>query len=143
MRNIYGFKAEDHWHAIANGVYHKGTVQESDIQSPIHHLLHRLITNTINERQEGDRCPTIDVFFLWVLTSNDVYADLPFHLAEFLVVRAAKDRRGSPLYCGMLITRLARGFSIPEDTPRQRVPSRGRQRGNEAGADEPPVVPEV
>ncbi|CAH1427560.1 unnamed protein product [Lactuca virosa] len=24
IRNIDGFKAEDHWHAIANGVYHKG-----------------------------------------------------------------------------------------------------------------------
>ena len=33
------------------------------------------------------------------------------------------------------------GFSIPDDTPRHRVPSRGRQWGNEAEADEP-VVPE-
>ena len=104
---------------------------------------------------------------------------LPFHLVEFLTVRAAKDRRGSPLYGGMWITQLARsfgifekreasmltvepqkpfctllykrarivvdqrmvGFSIPDDTPRHQVPSRERQRGNEAGDDEP-VVPE-
>ena len=74
IRSIKGFKEKDHWHSIANGVYHKGTAQESDMQSPIHRLLHRLITNTINERREGDKCPTVDVFFLWVLTSSEVYA---------------------------------------------------------------------
>lgn len=31
-------------------------------------------------------------------------------------------------------------FGIPDDTPRQRVPNRGMQRGREAGEDEPPVV---
>ena len=62
IRNIEGFKAEDHWHSIANGVYHKGTAQESDIRSPIHRLLHRLITNTINECHEGDKCPYCGCF---------------------------------------------------------------------------------
>lgn len=96
IRNIEWFKAEEHWHAISNGVYEKGTAQESDIHSPIHRLLHRLITNTINERQKVVKCPTVDVFFLWVLTSTDTYADLPFHLAEFLTSQATKDRCGSP-----------------------------------------------
>lgn len=106
--------------------------------------------------------------------------DLPFILAEFLAVKAAKDRSGSPLYGGMLITRLANSFGvfqkcevvmlnvepqkpffvllyklanivvdhgfgnfgIPDDTPCQQVPSRGRQRGRAAGEDEPLVVPE-
>lgn len=57
------FKAETYWRDIANGAYHKGTAQETDIQSPIHRLLHRLITNTINQRQEGDTVTTLDVFF--------------------------------------------------------------------------------
>ncbi|CAI9298123.1 unnamed protein product [Lactuca saligna] len=150
ISNIEGFKAEDHWHYIANGF----------------------------TTREGDKCPTVDVFFLWVLTSTEVYADLPFHLADFLTVRAAKDRRGSPLNGGMWITQLAQsfgifekweaslltvkpqktfstllykraqivvghgmvGFSIPDDTPRHHVPIRGRQRGNEAEAGEP-VIP--
>ena len=64
MRDVEGFKAEKHWYTIANGACLKETAQESDIRSPIHRLLHRLITNTVNERQEGDKCPTIDVFFL-------------------------------------------------------------------------------
>lgn len=58
-----GFKAETYWQDIANGTYHKGTTQESDIRSPIHRILHRFITNTINQKQEGDKVPTLDVFF--------------------------------------------------------------------------------
>lgn len=40
--------------------------------------------------------------------------DIPFLLEEFLTIRAGKDRRGSPLYGGMLITQLARSFGILE-----------------------------
>lgn len=99
-----GFKAEAHWNEIENGAYDKGTAKESDIRSPLPRLLHRLITNAINRREEGDKCPTIDVFFLWALITPDVYVDLPFLLADFLVSRARKDRQGSPLYGGMSIT---------------------------------------
>ncbi|CAH1427605.1 unnamed protein product [Lactuca virosa] len=112
VRNIEGFKAQLHWNAIANGVYEKGNAQESDIHSPVHRLLHRLITNTINQQQEGDNCPTIDVFFLWVVTSDNTHVDLPFLLADFLAVRAGKDRRGSPSYGDMLITRLSHSYGI-------------------------------
>ncbi|CAI9299788.1 unnamed protein product [Lactuca saligna] len=123
----------------------------------------------------------VEVDWHWIGSSGlmDVMEPYLDKLADFLIVRAAKDRRGSPLYGGMWITRLVRsfgiflkreaslltvepqktfstllykrahlivdhgmgGFSIPEDTPRHRVPSRGRQRGNEAEADKP-VVPE-
>ncbi|CAI9280864.1 unnamed protein product [Lactuca saligna] len=92
------FKAEAHLNEIANGAYNKGTTQESNIRSPLHRLLHWLIANTINYIQEGDKCLTIDVFLLWAFTTPDVYVDLPFLLADFLVTRAGKDRRGSPLY---------------------------------------------
>ncbi|CAH1437018.1 unnamed protein product [Lactuca virosa] len=64
IRITEGFKAETHWNEIENDAYDKGIAQESDIPSPLHRLLHRLITNTINQRHEGDKCPTIDVFFL-------------------------------------------------------------------------------
>ncbi|CAH1424455.1 unnamed protein product [Lactuca virosa] len=97
VRITEGFRAEAHWNEIENGAYDKGTTQECDIHSPIHRLFHRLITNTINQRQEGDKCPTIDVFFVRALTSPDVYVDLPFLLVDFLAVRARKDRRWSPL----------------------------------------------
>ncbi|CAI9283125.1 unnamed protein product [Lactuca saligna] len=36
LRNIEGFKVDLHWNAIVNGVYEKGTAQESNIRSPIH-----------------------------------------------------------------------------------------------------------
>lgn len=49
VRIIEGFKVEAHWNEIANGGYEKGIAQYSDIHSPLHHLLHRLITNTINQ----------------------------------------------------------------------------------------------
>lgn len=71
--------------------------------------------NTINQRQEGDKVPNLDVFFLWDLTTPDVYVDLPFLLSEFLSVWAGKDMRGSLLYGGMLITHLARSFCILEN----------------------------
>ncbi|CAI9283780.1 unnamed protein product [Lactuca saligna] len=109
-----GFKVELHWNAIANGFYDKGTAQESDIRYPIHRLLHRLITDTINQQQEGDKCPTIDIFFLWDLTSDNTHVDLPFLLVDFLAVRAGKDRRGSPLYGGMLITLIACSYGVLE-----------------------------
>lgn len=81
VRITKGFKEEAHWNEIANGAYEKGTVQESDIRSPIHRLLHHFITNPINQHQEGDKYPTMDVFFLWALISPDAYVDLPFLLA--------------------------------------------------------------
>ncbi|CAI9303859.1 unnamed protein product [Lactuca saligna] len=177
VRITEGFIEEAHWNEIANGAYDKGTTQESDICSPLHRLLHRHITNTINQKQEGDKCPMIDMFFLWALITPDVYISLPFLLVDFLVARSGKDKRGSPLYGGMLITRLAcsfgvlgkrdvviltveyqnhfstllykratifvhgmGGFSIPDDTPRGRVPRRVRQR-RDPEEDEPLVVP--
>lgn len=48
------------------------------------------------------------------LINRYIYVDLPFHLAEFLAARVAKDRRGSPLYGGVLITRLALSFGVLE-----------------------------
>ncbi|CAI9301117.1 unnamed protein product [Lactuca saligna] len=108
-------------------VYDKGTAQESDIFSSVHRLLHRLITKTINQQQERDTCPTIDVFFLWALTSDNTHVDLPFLLVDFLAIQAEKDRRESPVY--------------GDDTPRGRVPRWVRQMGNEPKGEEPPVFP--
>ena len=50
IRTTKGFKDDTYWPTIANGTYNKGTAQEKEIMSPIHCLLHRLITNTINQR---------------------------------------------------------------------------------------------
>lgn len=61
------FKESNYWTTIANRVYQSKTAQESDIRSPIFRLLHWLITNTINQRQEGDKVPILDVFYLWSL----------------------------------------------------------------------------
>lgn len=60
----------------------------------------------------GDKCPTMDVFFLWALISSDAYVNLPFLLADFLVERAGKDRQGSPSYGCMLIMRLMHSFGV-------------------------------
>lgn len=43
---------------------------------------------------------------------NLIYMDPPFLLVVFLSVRVGKDRRGSPLFGGMLITRITRPFGI-------------------------------
>lgn len=50
VRVTEGFKAEAYWNEIENGSYDKGITQESDIRSPLHRLLHRLIINAINQR---------------------------------------------------------------------------------------------
>lgn len=121
----------------------------------------------------------MDIFFLWALISPNACVDLPFLLAEFLAEWVDKDRQGSPLYGGMLITRLVDsfgildkreamfftvetqkpfsnllykreniivdhgmgGFSIPDDTPRDRPGRRVRQRARGPEGDESPVVP--
>lgn len=56
----------------------------------------------------------LDVFFLWSLITSDIRMDIPFLLVEFLAIQAGKDRCGSPLYGGMLISRLACSFEILE-----------------------------
>ena len=38
-------------------------MQESEIRWQLHCFLHRLITKTINPRQEGEKVPTLDAFF--------------------------------------------------------------------------------
>ncbi|CAI9268352.1 unnamed protein product [Lactuca saligna] len=71
-----------------------------------------LTTNNINQRQKGDKAPVLHVFILWALITTDIYVDIPLLLAEFLSIRAGKDRHGSPLYDGMFITRIAQSFGI-------------------------------
>ncbi|CAI9283615.1 unnamed protein product [Lactuca saligna] len=130
LRKEVYLPSEAHWNEIAYEAYKKGTTQESDIHSPLHHLLHCLITNTTNQRQEGDKCPTMNMFFLWALISSDAYVDLPFLLADFIMERVGKDRQRSPSYV----------FTIPNDTPRDRPGKRVRQLARGPEGDELPVI---
>ncbi|CAI9302916.1 unnamed protein product [Lactuca saligna] len=84
------FKEHHYWPNIANGVYQSGTTQESEIRSPLHRFLHRLITNTFNQRQEGDKFLCLGIFYLWSLITSNELIDIPWHVADFLASRAGK-----------------------------------------------------
>ncbi|CAI9270629.1 unnamed protein product [Lactuca saligna] len=63
-----GVSGYDFWESIAKGAFHSGVSKESHIQSPIHKLLHRLVTFSINYKKHGDKMTTLNLFFLWTVT---------------------------------------------------------------------------
>lgn len=102
------------WSTTVNGFYISGTTQEGDIWSPVHRLIHRLITFTIKKKKAGDNVLNLDIFFLWCIVTLGVFCNIPHYVAGFLAERVGKDRHRAPIYGGMLITKLARLYSIFE-----------------------------
>ena len=109
-----GVVASTWWSTIANRVYIPSTAQEGHIRSPIHRLIHRFIASTINMRKDGDKVPTLDIFYMWSIITPDVFCDLPYCIAKFLAEGAVKEKINSKINGGMFITRLARSFGILE-----------------------------
>lgn len=109
-----GINDANWWSTIANGTYIMGTAQEGDIWSPIHQIIHRLITFSINQRKEGDKVSSLDVFFLWSIITPDVFCNLPHCMTDFLASRAGKDNKGALLIGGMLIMKLSRSYGVFE-----------------------------
>ena len=109
-----GISDANWWNTIVNGTYISWTPQEGDIRSHIHWLIHRLITFTINQRKEGVKVPSLDVFYLWSITTLGVFFNLPHYVVELLTSRAGKDSKGSPLGGGILITKFSRSYDVFE-----------------------------
>lgn len=79
----------DFWATIANGAFHWSVLQESHIWSPIHRLLHQLVTFSINHKKHGDKVTSFNLFFLWSIIAPVVFCNIPYHLASYLGSKAA------------------------------------------------------
>lgn len=105
------FNAAEFWASIANGVYDPHAV-ESSLRSPIHRLLHRLISTSLTHRKGAQKVPQTDLFYLWCLLTPDTYCNIPFALASYLARKATGTRQQSPICGGHFITRLALSYGI-------------------------------
>lgn len=59
-----GVNGANGWSTIAQGIYIPSAAQEGDIRSPIHRLIHRFISRSINMRKDDDKYPSLDLFYL-------------------------------------------------------------------------------
>lgn len=66
------------WTTITNRVHIQSAIQEGDIRSPIHRLLHWFIASTINMQKDDDKVPNLDLFFLWSIITPNVF--LIYHI---------------------------------------------------------------
>ncbi|KAL7605091.1 hypothetical protein Lser_V15G17612 [Lactuca serriola] len=107
-----GITSAGWWNTIGNKVYIPKSAQEGSIQSPIHRLIHRLISSTINQRKDDDKVSNLDVFFLWSIITPDVFCNIPWCIASYLSEGAVKDRKTSRINGGMFVTRLANSFGL-------------------------------
>lgn len=113
---LSGVNGYNFWSTIANGAFHSGVSQESHIRSPIHRLLHRFITFSINHKRHGDKVTSLNLFFLWSIVTPTIFCNIPHHLASYLGSKATISRAGSPINGGHFITLLARSYGLT--TPR-------------------------
>ncbi|KAL7605090.1 hypothetical protein Lser_V15G17613 [Lactuca serriola] len=107
-----GITSAGWWNTIGNKVYIPKSAQEGSIRSPIHRLIHRLISSTINQRKDDDKVSNLDVFFLWSIITPDVFCNIPWCIASYLSEGAVKDRKTSRINGGMFVTRLANSFGL-------------------------------
>ncbi|KAI3689517.1 hypothetical protein L2E82_47477 [Cichorium intybus] len=80
----------------------------SQIQNPIHRMLHRLLAFTVNQSFGFDKCPYLDLPTLWGAINPDVKYHLPHAIAVFFRERAKGQNTLSPICGGNMITRIAK-----------------------------------
>ena len=94
-----GVSGPEFWSNIATGVFNSGVSPESSIKSPIHRLIHHLITFSIHHKRHGDKVTKSNLFFLWCILQPGVCCNIPYFLARYLADYATSARPGSPI-CG-------------------------------------------
>lgn len=96
------------WTSIVNGCYNPSSAYEGRILSPIHRFIHRLVTFSINQKKEQDRVCSLDIFFLGSIITPNVFYHFPY--CRISDKQDGKNRAGSPIYRGILVTKLARSY---------------------------------
>lgn len=86
-----GMSGASWWNNIASKVYIPKSTQEGRICSPIHRLLHRLVSSTINMGKDDDKVPNLDLLFLWSVLTPGVFLQ---HTLLFSKVLGGKGCKG-------------------------------------------------
>lgn len=75
---------ETNWRStITNGVYIPSAAQDRCIKSPVHRLIHRFISCSINMRKDEDKMPNHDVFYLWSIIMSNTFCNIPYCLEKY------------------------------------------------------------
>lgn len=82
----------------------------TQIQNPIHRMLHRLLAFTVNQSYGYDKCPYLDLPALWGAINPNVRFHLPHAIAVFFRERAKGQNNLSPICGGNMITRIAKNL---------------------------------
>lgn len=110
-----GVNGANSWTTIANGVHIPSAAQEGDIRSPVHRIIHRFISCSINMRKDDDKVPNLDLSFLWRIIIPNTFCNIPYCLAKYLAEGGVKDRNASRICGGMFVTKLVRSYGIFEN----------------------------
>lgn len=105
--NNYGFQS-----TITNDNYNLGISQKRQIRSPIHNLIHRIVTFRINHKKYVDKVTSLSLFYLCSIMASRIFFNIPYFLAKFLGENAVNSRPGSLITGGHFVTRLAKSYGV-------------------------------
>ncbi|PWA80942.1 protein ROOT HAIR DEFECTIVE 3 [Artemisia annua] len=97
------------WSTIGQGSYDITSLRASDIHSPIHRILHRMIAHTITGRKQTNRVTQMDLWYLHNLLNQDKFCNVAHCLASYLTEAAGRTKT-SPICGGHFVTRLAKSY---------------------------------
>lgn len=92
--------SENWWTSIANGVYISSVAKKGDIRLPIHRLIHKFISCSINMRKDDDKVLRLDLFYLWSIITPNTFCNIPYYLAKYLTEGGVKERKTSRICRG-------------------------------------------
>ena len=98
--------------AHAYGTYVSRMAKESVFRSPIYRLIHQLVASIICHRQECDKVPPCELFYVWCLIQTEVCLYLLFALALHLSSMALGSTPFSRICRGHWVTRLALYYKV-------------------------------
>ncbi|GKB09151.1 hypothetical protein Tco_0837463 [Tanacetum coccineum] len=97
------------WSRIAQSEYDISHIRESHISSPIHRILHRMISHSITGRKCAGSVTQMDLWYLYNFLSEDKHCNVAHCLASYLTEAAGRIRT-SPICGGHFVTRLAKSY---------------------------------
>lgn len=88
----YGF-----WTTISKGNFKSMISQESHIRSPIHSLIHNIVTFLINHKKHGNKVTSLNLFYLWSIFALEVFCNVHYFLATYLGQKAVSSKTARPV----------------------------------------------
>ncbi|KAI3739826.1 hypothetical protein L2E82_30238 [Cichorium intybus] len=71
------------WAEMPNERFDAVEAKESQFRSPLHRLMHRIISTSITHRRGCKKVSRDDMFYMWALSDPSRFLNLPFTLAVF------------------------------------------------------------